>query len=111
MLKQIVALIIGYALLMYVYAIPDKTYFDFISQLFSFVTLALLLEHIVKAKDWLYACIIGAIMANFLYAMGKQLAGVGTQIISFDYFLWWFIPITLVGCLVLVLIKTFRNGK
>lgn len=50
MLKQNIALIIGYGLVMYVYAIIDKTYFDFISQLFTFTVLALLLDFVSKTK-------------------------------------------------------------
>ena len=97
--------------MMYIYAIPDKTYFDFISQLFSFVTLALLLDFVLKTKDKIYAGIIIVIMLNFLYAMGKQLAGVGTVVIKLDYVMWVLIPTALIGFLIIALLKAFKNGK
>lgn len=81
MLKQNIALIIGYGLVMYVYAITDKTYFDFISQLFSFTALALLLDFVLKTKYRIYSYTIIVVMASIIYAMGKQLLGIGTKFV------------------------------
>lgn len=109
MLIKNTALIIGYGLVMYVYAIPDKTHFDFISQLFTFTVLALLLDFVSKTKYKTYSYTIIVVMVSLFYAMAKQLLGIGTKFVWSDYVMWILIPTALIALLITSLIKAFKN--
>jgi len=109
-MKTKVALIIGFAFAMYGYAVFGKQWFDLCTQVFSITTLGIILESNAHKKDLALNRILIVMIVTVLYAICKQILGVGTVYIESDYLMWVLVPSVIVFIIIIGLITHFKNN-
>ena len=111
-LKQKIALILGFGFVVYSYASIDKTYFDFVGQMFYMTLLAIIMELVIKyVKDRSYIAILAIMMLCVGYAMVKQVLNIGSKYVLADYIMWIVVPILFVSVIVYFIVKALNNGS
>lgn len=106
-----IAFIIGFAFPMYGYAIIGKEYFDLCTDVFIATLIFLLLDFIImftKDKAYIGLCLVA--LLSVMYAIIKEILGLGTENVFTDKIMWVLIPLLLVIIPIVEIINTFKNN-
>lgn len=106
-----VAFIIGFAFPMYGYSAYGKHYFDLCTDVFVATLLFLLLDMVVaytKDKSFMSMILVGILAV--LYAIIKEILGIGTEFVFTDKIMWVLIPLLLILIPIFGIVNTFRTN-
>jgi hypothetical protein len=104
-----ITFIIAVSFAFFAYAEPSKVHFDLCIDVFISYLLFSKLETVIREKNSSFAHLIIIVICAFLYAIVKEILGLGTEYVFSDYVMWILIPSSIVGVLIIDIIKYLKN--